>query len=221
MSQAFTFKEEYMDALDKIPDKDVRYEVMDAIITFGSKGIILEGMSPYAEAMFCLIHKGITTNLKKREGGLLGGRPKKAKNESDKGGKKADTDKITLPKKKRPNVPYKEIVESYNSICKSLPAVTELPDSRKTAIRFIYYKYGLDKMQTAFSLAEQSDFLKGNNERGWHADFDFLMREKKFVRLLEGGYVNHYRGSAVQNQDDLQGHYSMAADWYMETEGGL
>lgn len=77
MNQGFTFYGSFTDALDEIPDKEVRYELMDAIITYGAKGIVLDDMSSYAKAMFALIKPNIDTNLKKRAGGAKGGRPSK------------------------------------------------------------------------------------------------------------------------------------------------
>ncbi len=77
MNESFTFYGSFTDALDLIPDKEVKYEVMEAIISYGSKGIIPDEISPYAKAMFALIKPNIDTNLKKRAGGAKGGRPKK------------------------------------------------------------------------------------------------------------------------------------------------
>ena len=33
-----------------------------------------------------------------------------------------------------------------------------------------------------------SQFLTGDNDRGWKASFDFLLQEKSFLKLLEGAY---------------------------------
>ena len=39
--------------------------------------------------------------------------------------------------------------------------------------------------------AAKSDFLNGRNDRGWIADFDWLMRPNNFVKVLEGNYNNN------------------------------
>ena len=41
-----------------------------------------------------------------------------------------------------------------------------------------------------FDKVQESDFLKGNNDRGWKANIDFILREDKFVSILEGKYNN-------------------------------
>jgi hypothetical protein len=35
---------------------------------------------------------------------------------------------------------------------------------------------------------ERSAFCRGENDRGWRADFDFLLQPKSFTKLLEGAY---------------------------------
>ena len=38
--------------------------------------------------------------------------------------------------------------------------------------------------------ANESNFLTGKNERGWKADFDFILRTDKATSILEGKYDN-------------------------------
>lgn len=47
---------------------------------------------------------------------------------------------------------------------------------------------GLDGWQVALAKVEASTFLRGANDRGWRADFDFVVQEKSFTRLMEGCY---------------------------------
>lgn len=89
------------------------------------------------------------------------------------------------------NIDNKEIewfLKNYHSICVSLPKVMKLSEKRKKAIRKILDTFSKDNILECFELAEQSDFLKGNNDRGWKADIDFILREDKFINILEGKY---------------------------------
>ena len=79
-------------------------------------------------------------------------------------------------------------LKNYHSICVSLPKVMKLSEKRKKAIRKILDTFSKDNILECFELAEQSDFLKGNNERGWKADIDFILREDKFINIVEGKY---------------------------------
>lgn len=71
----------------------------------------------------------------------------------------------------------------------SMPKVQKLTDSRRTKLRQRLKECGgLDGWQHALDLMGQSPFLLGAT--GWHADFDFLMQESKFTKLMEGGYAD-------------------------------
>ena len=47
---------------------------------------------------------------------------------------------------------------------------------------------GMDGINFALEKLQGSPFLLGENERGWKADFDFLLQEKSFTKLMEGAY---------------------------------
>lgn len=87
--------------------------------------------------------------------------------------------------------PYQEILALYSSICLSYPKVTKLSDTRKKAIKArISSGYSLDDFKSLFTLAEQSDFLKGKNDRNWQAAFDWLIKDANMAKVLDGNYVN-------------------------------
>ena len=89
------------------------------------------------------------------------------------------------------NIDNKEIewfLDNYHKTCVSLPKVMKVTDKRRKAILRILKVYNKEDILRVFELAEQSDFLKGNNDRGWKADIDFILRNDKFVSILEGKY---------------------------------
>jgi hypothetical protein len=45
-----------------------------------------------------------------------------------------------------------------------------------------------DDITEAIAAVERSPFCRGENDRGWKADFDFLLQPKSFNRLIEGFY---------------------------------
>lgn len=47
---------------------------------------------------------------------------------------------------------------------------------------------GIEGWKTALAKLSSSPFCRGENERGWKADFDFLTAESSFVKLMEGKY---------------------------------
>ena len=125
-----------------------------------------------------------------------------------------------MSKDKLLTIPYQQIIDLFNEKCPSLPKVMKLTDKRKRLIKKIYKDYGIDDFIRVFETAEQSPFLRGEqntaDHASWIATFDFLMIEEKFVKCLEGGYQSsgRYKPKAAQ---DLENSYEMIARW---AEGG-
>lgn len=81
-----------------------------------------------------------------------------------------------------------EIIELYNVTCISLPPVKKLTDTRKAAIASALNEE--TDFKELFKKTAESEFLNGKNERGWRADFDFILKPKNRQKILEGGYDN-------------------------------
>lgn len=79
-------------------------------------------------------------------------------------------------------------ISLYNEMCTSLPKVHTVTDKRKKAIQNIIKKFSFEDIRNVFKTTQESDFLTGNNDRGWKANIDFILREDKFVSILEGKY---------------------------------
>lgn len=95
---------------------------------------------------------------------------------------------------KEEKVDYKQILGLYHSICKSYPSVRSLSEARKKAIKARLNTYSIEDFQTVFQNAENSAFLKGKNDRNWSANFDWLIADKNFVKVLEGNYADKRNG---------------------------
>lgn len=85
-------------------------------------------------------------------------------------------------------VPFQQIINLYHEICTSYPKVQALSDKRKKAIKARFRVYGLDGLQKVFKKAEKSQFLKGCNNRNWSANFDWILKEDNFIKIMEGKY---------------------------------
>lgn len=87
---------------------------------------------------------------------------------------------------------YQAIVEIYHRVLPRLPSVKLLTDKRKSAIRSCCNLkpsyYGLDFWEAYFEAVSKSQFLHGENNRGWKADFDFLTKTANLVKIIEGSY---------------------------------
>ena len=72
----------------------------------------------------------------------------------------------------------------------SYPKLKTLSDTRKKAIKARLNTYSLDDFKNLFEKAEQSDFLKGKNDRNWIATFDWLIKDANIAKVLDGNYDN-------------------------------
>lgn len=87
-------------------------------------------------------------------------------------------------------VDYQQIADMYNATCVSFPRLTRLSKKRKRAIKERLRKYSIDDIQRVFEIAEESDFLKGENNRNWSATFDWMMNDTNMAKILDGNYKN-------------------------------
>lgn len=93
---------------------------------------------------------------------------------------------------KKDKIYVQNFLDLYTKHCVSLPKLRTVTDKRKRGILNIVKKFSYDDIITVFKKAEESDFLKGKNNTGWKADIDFILREDKFVNILEGKYDNKH-----------------------------
>ena len=92
-------------------------------------------------------------------------------------------------------VDYSKLLEFFNkTISESgsvIKEIRQLTERRKLAIQARARENGKESLMEVIIQAAESDFLNGKNDRGWVADFDWLMRPNNFVKVLEGNYNNN------------------------------
>jgi hypothetical protein len=97
------------------------------------------------------------------------------------------------------NIPIQEIIDRYNSTCKSRPKIKMRTNSRDKTITARWKKFNsIDTYQTLFEKAEASDFLSGRNGKWTRCNFDWLINETNMAKVLEGNYDND---QSVSNGD--------------------
>mgnify|MGYP000920879898 CR=1 FL=1 len=117
--------------------------------------------------------------------------------------KEGDNSKALFPLEAIPDkpdrVPYSEIMDLYNQHCQQLPQAIKLTDSRRRAIRARWRTCSdLAAWAEYFQRAAASDFLRGQNDRGWRADFDWLLSEANGVKVMEGRYDNRTQSDPIK-----------------------
>ena len=105
------------------------------------------------------------------------------------------SDASATPRKKL----HEDIIAAYHEICTALPSVKTWPDRRRKKLEAcITERVGQGKpadtvayWQALFRKVAASDWLCGQNPRGWRADLEWLCEPKHFAKLIEGGYDNN------------------------------
>ena len=121
-------------------------------------------------------------------GETINGNPDKSNGNPDKSNGNPIKKKENKIKENKTN--YQEVVDLFHDTCVSYPRVTALSDKRKAAIGARMKMYSIDDFRRMFEKAEASDFLKGANNRNWSANFDWLMCDSNFAKVLDGNYDN-------------------------------
>ena len=222
MRDSFIFYRSFYEAISYL-DKEAQAECFSAICEYVLNENEVE-LSGAAKALFISIKPQLDANNKRYRNGCKGGR---GKNETEKTSKENQTETKTEPKENQKEteveanenenenenenvndnenekINYQLIADMYNDTCVSFPRLTKLSDQRKKAIRARLKKYSLDEIKKVFEFAERSDFLKGNNNRNWSANFDWLINDSNMAKVLDGNYNNKIHGSPPRGSTDF------------------
>jgi uncharacterized protein YdaU (DUF1376 family) len=90
-----------------------------------------------------------------------------------------------------PPLTKREVVEAWQErmVPLGFPAIRKMTGQRERMLSARLKDSTLDEWLQAMSALERSAFCRGENDRGWRADFDFLLQPKSFTKLLEGAYA--------------------------------
>ncbi|SIO26020.1 hypothetical protein [Halodesulfovibrio marinisediminis] len=89
--------------------------------------------------------------------------------------------------------PYEKIQQAYNRICIRLPRCREVTPQRKVILKSLWSS-GLERKNLAwwesyFCMVHESTFLAGENDRGWTANFDWVVKPANVIKVEEGNYL--------------------------------
>lgn len=197
MKVGFFYYENYRNIAKDLPD-DIRLKYYDALNDY-----IFDGVEPTDKLVKALI-TAIKPSLDKEEkrGGNHNpfgckGKSKTIKENQNESNNNQNNQSFikqeTRNKKQENNVTISEdIVVKINNILDEfgLAKIKKLTDERKTKlIQRCNDVGGIDEFlkQLKDSLMESS-FLRGDNQNGWQADFDFFLQKSSWQKVIEGRY---------------------------------
>lgn len=91
---------------------------------------------------------------------------------------------------------YQSVINSFNSICISLPKVQKLTDTRKKKIKNTSKLLGEMTFEDVFCKVESSDFLSGRNGKWTACCFDWILNPTNLTKIIEGNYANKQSATA-------------------------
>lgn len=82
------------------------------------------------------------------------------------------------------------VVEAWNAMAErcGLPPIRKLTAERARKLAGRLRTTSVEDWTEAIGAIERSSFLRGENDRGWRANFDFLLQPASFTKLIEGSY---------------------------------
>ena len=88
----------------------------------------------------------------------------------------------------------RRVLEAWNSL--GLQQISRLTagSKRSTMLHARIREYGTDAVLKAIEKIRNSDFLKGQNAKGWVITFEWFVKPNNFPKVLEGNY-DHFQGT--------------------------
>ena len=103
---------------------------------------------------------------------------------------------------------YQSVINSFNSICQSLPKVQKLTDTRRKKIKSTSRLLGKMTFEEVFYKVESSDFLSGRNGKWTACCFDWILNPPNLTKIIEGNYNNK------QSQQQSTSQYKQGVDYF-------
>jgi hypothetical protein len=116
---------------------------------------------------------------------------------------------ISLSNCKQPDVPdsspnnphvsidFEKLICWFNETTKGVfgDIRSPLSDKRKKMLRARISEHGKESFMEVVNNAIRSDFMRGQNGRGWTANFDWLIKPTNYEKVLSGNYKNSENGN--------------------------
>lgn len=117
--------------------------------------------------------------------------------------------------------------DAYNDLAHeiAIPVAQNLTDERKTKIKARLNECGgLAGWLDALGKIRGSPFLRGDNDRQWKANLDFILQKSTFTRLMEGSYDGQSRPQPPRKNGSIADSFAIldaVADEAIRRAGGL
>lgn len=89
-----------------------------------------------------------------------------------------------------PALKPEHVIEVWNDLAcrRRLKPVQRLSPERRKTLNTRIGQHPIEDFTEAIGAIDRSPFLCGDNERGWRANFDWMLKSANFNKLIEGTY---------------------------------
>lgn len=207
--ERFTIFRSHFESL-KCCTPEIRLELYDAMLGYAFDGKEPEFKNSMSKALWIAILPVIQISIKQAQNGSKPkprNKPNNIQTESKQNPSEIQTKTKGEPNKEKEveieketistmKVDYGKVKDLWDSICGlSFGKIQKLTDSRKAKIKIRAHEFEksgndyLEMFERIFRIAADNDFLVGNNNHNWKANFDwFIENDKNYVKVLEGRY---------------------------------
>ncbi|MDW9902107.1 DNA replication protein [Sinorhizobium meliloti] len=118
-----------------------------------------------------------------------------------------------------------QVVTAFSDMARQsgLSVPRAITASRRRSLLLRIEEHGLPAVLDAIDRIGRSRFCRGENDRGWRADLDFLCQPKSFVSILEGKYddrqSHQQQGPPRPQSPSMQRHHDIHARLKRELYG--
>lgn len=114
--------------------------------------------------------------------------------------KSAEADPTAVGKEEKADTPdFKKLADFFNDELRRkgsiIPTIRSIDGQRRSSTMARIREHGKPAFAEAVKKAAESDFLNGKNDRGWVADFDWMIKPNNFIKVLEGNYDNRQQNN--------------------------
>lgn len=115
----------------------------------------------------------------------------KTHSDKDIGLDKEKDNKLIVSKDTICQTDVRRVIEEWNKLQEV--GINPIRDIKPSSKRYQLLKgrireYGIDEVLNAINNVRNSDFLRGENNRGWMITFDWFVKPNNFLKTLEGNY---------------------------------
>ena len=104
---------------------------------------------------------------------------------------KEKDNKLTVSKDTVSQTDVRRVIEEWNKLQEvGINPIRDIKPSSKRCqlLKGRIREYGIDDVINAIENVRNSDFLRGENNRGWMITFDWFVKPNNFTKVLEGNY---------------------------------